>query len=98
MDYSFKRGFKPDLVRIQKALEEEFPAEIKLEDGKLLLSYGALKSICVSIAGKKLIVTTQSLIGASDAKLWIPTSALEISWKKPQAITPSRGCKWPKKR
>lgn len=66
MDYSFKRGFKPDLERIQKALEEEFPAEIKQEDGKLLLRFGALKSICVSINGKKLTVTTESDIGASD--------------------------------
>jgi hypothetical protein len=66
MDYSFKRGFKPDLERIQKALEEEFPSEIKQEDGKLLLSYGALKSICVSITGKKLTVTTESVIGADD--------------------------------
>jgi len=67
MDYSFKRGFKPDLERISKALEEEeFPTEIKGENGKLLLSYGALKSVCVSITGKKLTVTTESLIGASD--------------------------------
>ena len=66
MDYSFKRGFKPDLERIQKALEEEFPTEITQEDGKLLLSYGALKSICVSITGKKLTVTTESVLGADD--------------------------------
>jgi hypothetical protein len=66
MDYTLKRGFKPDLERIQKALEEEFPTEIKQEDGKLLLSYGALKSICVSITGKKLTVTTESVIGADD--------------------------------
>jgi len=68
MDYSFKRGFKPDLERISKALEEEFPTEIKQEEGKLLLSYGALKSICVSITGKKLTVTTESAIGAGDAQ------------------------------
>ncbi len=68
MDYSFKRGFKPDLVRIQKALEEEFPTEIVQEEGKLLLSYGALKSINVSITGKKLTVTTESAIGSSDAE------------------------------
>jgi len=68
MDYSFKRGFKPDLERISKALEEEFPAEIKQEEVKLLLSYGALKSICVSITGKKLTVTTESVIGAGDAQ------------------------------
>ena len=66
MDYTLKRGFKPDLERIQKALEEEFATEIKQEDGKLLLSYGALKSVCVSINGKKLAVTTESEKGAND--------------------------------
>ncbi|MBN1235051.1 MAG: DUF5611 family protein [Methanotrichaceae archaeon] len=51
---------------MQKALEEEFPTEIKQEDGKLLLSYGALKSACVSINGKKLSVTTESAKDAND--------------------------------
>jgi len=60
MEYSFKRGFKPELERIKTALEEEFPTEIREEEGRLLLSYGALKSIEVSIAGKKLIVNTES--------------------------------------
>ena len=60
MEYSFKRGFKPELDRIKTALEEEFPTEIREEGGMLLLSYGALKSIEVSIAGKKLIVNTES--------------------------------------
>jgi hypothetical protein len=59
MEYSFKRGFKPELERIKSALEEEFPTEIRVEGGKLLLSYGALKSIEVSIEGKKLFVTTE---------------------------------------
>jgi hypothetical protein len=60
MEYSFKRGFKPELDRIKSALEEEFPTEIREEGGMLLLSYGALKSIEVSIAGRKLIVNTES--------------------------------------
>ncbi|KUK43452.1 MAG: DUF5611 family protein [Methanothrix sp.] len=60
MEYSFKRGFKPELERIRTALEEEFPTEIREEGGRLLLSYGALKSIEVSIEGKKLFVTTES--------------------------------------
>ena len=60
MEYSFKRGFKPELDRIKSTLEEEFPAEITEEGGKLLLSYGALKSIEVSIEGKKLSVITES--------------------------------------
>jgi hypothetical protein len=66
MDYSFKRGFKPDMERIQKALEEEFPVEIKQEKGSLTLGFGALKSINVSINGKKLNVTTESELGVSD--------------------------------
>ena len=63
MDYPLKRGFKPDLERIKKALEEEFKAEITQDGDKLLLSYGALKSISVGINGKKLNVTTESAIG-----------------------------------
>jgi hypothetical protein len=66
MDYTFKRGFKPDLGRISNALKEEFPTDIKEDDGKLLLSFGALKSICVSINGKKLCVITESDLGTND--------------------------------
>jgi hypothetical protein len=66
MNYPFKRGFKPDIERIRKALEEEFPWEIKEEDGKLLLSYGALKSIEVRIENKKLRVVTESAPGVAD--------------------------------
>ncbi|HUM80790.1 MAG TPA: DUF5611 family protein [Methanothrix sp.] len=66
MDYSFKRGFKPDLERIRSVLTEEFPTEITEAEGKLQLSYGALKSICIWIEGKKLNVTTESDSGAVD--------------------------------
>lgn len=67
MDYTFKRGFKPDLERISIVLKDEFPVDIKEDDGKLLLSFGALKSICVSINGKKLSVITESDLSADDA-------------------------------
>jgi len=66
MEYSFKRGFKPDLERIRSVLAEEFPTDITEAEGRLHLSYGALKSICVWIDGKKLNVTTESDSGASD--------------------------------
>ena len=66
MDYSFKRGFKPDIDRIRSVLAEEFPTDVAEADGKLQLSYGALKSICVWIEGKKLNVTTESDSGAGD--------------------------------
>jgi hypothetical protein len=66
MEYPFKRGFKPDMARIRKVLEEEFPSDIEEESGKLSLSYGALKSIEVWIENKKLNVLTESTPGAAD--------------------------------
>jgi len=66
MEYSFKRGFKPDLERIRSVLTEEFPTEITEAEGRLQLSYGALKSISVWIDGKKLNVTTESDPSAVD--------------------------------
>ena len=66
MDYSFKRGFKPDIERIRSVIAEEFPTDIAEAGGKLQLSYGALKNICIWIDGKKLNVTTESDSGASD--------------------------------
>jgi len=66
MDYPFKRGFKPDMERIRGVLEEEFPTEIREEDGRLSLSFGALKSVRVSINGKKLNVITESDLSVSD--------------------------------
>jgi hypothetical protein len=66
MDYPFKRGFKPDLERIEKVLAEEFPVETKRDGEKLLLSYGALNSIEVWIENKRLFVTTKSASGIAD--------------------------------
>jgi hypothetical protein len=62
MDYPFKRGFKPDIDRIRIALEEEFPAEVRQDGEKLLISYGALKSIEVWIDNKRLNVVTDSQV------------------------------------
>jgi len=69
MDYTFKRGFNADMDRIRKVLEEEFPTEIKEADGRLSLSFGALKSVHVWINGKKLVVTTESESNASDDQI-----------------------------
>jgi hypothetical protein len=66
MDYQFKRGFKPDIERIRKVLEEEFPSEIREENGKLLLNFGALKSIEVWIENKRLNVVTESTTDVAD--------------------------------
>lgn len=47
-------------MRIRSVLEKNFPAEIKEENGKLSLSYGAFKCLSLSIEKKKLIVDTES--------------------------------------
>jgi hypothetical protein len=47
-------------------LETEFPSEARRDGVKLLLSYGALKSIEAWIEGKKLAVVTESAPGVSD--------------------------------
>ncbi len=57
------------MKRIRKALEEEFPTEIKEADGMLSLSFGALKSIQVSINNKKLNVSTESDSDAKDDQI-----------------------------
>ncbi len=67
MDYPFKRGFKPDIERIRMALVEEFPTEIRQEEEKLILNYGAMKSIAVWIENKRLNVVTESTQGLSDS-------------------------------
>jgi len=66
MEYILKRGFKPDLERIKGILETEFRSEVSQEGEKLNVGYGALKSIDVWIAGKKMAVTTESASDVSD--------------------------------
>lgn len=69
MEYSLKRGFKPEIARIKTALEEEFPSEVREESGHLLTSYGALKSIDAWIEGKKLSVVTEAVPGVGDQEI-----------------------------
>ena len=66
MEYPFKKGFKPDITRIQKVIEEEFPDRIEEENGRLLFSYGALKKGEVWIENKHLFVLTESSPNAGD--------------------------------
>lgn len=58
--YSFKRGFSQDTGRIRSVLEKNFPAEIKENNGKYALCYGAFKRLTVWVDNKKLCVETES--------------------------------------
>lgn len=55
-----KRGFSPDTGRIRSVLEKNFPAEIKEDNGRLALNYGAFKKLTVWLDNKKLCVDTES--------------------------------------
>ncbi len=47
-------------------LKKNFPAEVKEENGKLTLSYGAFSRLTVWIDKKKMLVDSESGKGASD--------------------------------
>ncbi len=58
--YSLKRGFSQDIVRIRTVLEKNFPAEIREENGKITLIYGAFSRLTLWIDNKKLHVDSVS--------------------------------------
>ena len=47
-------------------MNKNFPVEIKEENGKLKISYGALAQLGISIVNKRLCVETESSKGAAD--------------------------------
>ncbi|MFH1323335.1 MAG: DUF5611 family protein [Methanobacteriota archaeon] len=65
-EYAFKRGFSQDISRIRELLNKIFPVEIKEENGKLRINYGALARLEVGILNKRLCVETESSKGATD--------------------------------
>ncbi len=64
-EYRFKKGHSAEKKRILAVLEECFPCEIKEDEGKLMLSYGAIKEMVVFVNGK-LHVDTKPDLSASD--------------------------------
>lgn len=58
--YSFKRGFSQDIVRVRSILEKNFPVEIKEENGKITINYGAFSRLTLWIDNKKLHVDSVS--------------------------------------
>jgi hypothetical protein len=68
-EYKLKRGFAPDIGRIEECLKETFPSEIRHDGEKLTTSYGILKTLTVWIEGKKLAVDTLSDTSIKDDNL-----------------------------
>jgi hypothetical protein len=67
--YLLKRGYKPEIERIKQILEENFPVHLDEKEGKLALSYGALKHFEAWIAGKELYVDTVANPEASEEQI-----------------------------
>ncbi len=64
--YSFKRGFSQDTDRIRSVLEKNFTAQIKEDNGKFTISYGAFKQLTLWLDEKMLCVDTESNKEAKD--------------------------------
>ena len=54
------------MVRIRELLVRNFPVEIKEENGRSTLSYGAFARFAVWVDNKKLCVETESAKGIAD--------------------------------
>lgn len=73
-EYSLKRGYKPDIERINDVLEECFPGEIVRDGDKLKTSYGAISDLIVWIEGKKMAVDTVSDPSVTDNDVVLDTN------------------------
>ncbi|MCD4841030.1 MAG: DUF5611 family protein [Methanosarcinales archaeon] len=68
-EYKLKRGFKPEMDRIKEVLQDSFQVPVTEEDGKLIVSYGALKQVEASIVDKKLCVDTTPNPNVTDEEI-----------------------------
>ncbi len=68
-EYKLKKGFSPDIDRIEECLRETLPSEVRRDGKKLVTSYGIITTITVWIEGKKLAVDTVSDTSIKDDNL-----------------------------
>lgn len=73
-EYNFKRGYKPENERIRSILEEVFETKPAESNGKMTVSYGAIKEVKAWVQDKKLCVETQSDLSVKDEKLILDTN------------------------
>lgn len=65
-EYSLKRGYKPDLERLEQCLIDIFPVDVLKEEDKLVISYGTFKKMAVWIQNKKMVIETKNNDEAAD--------------------------------
>ncbi|HTY90056.1 MAG TPA: DUF5611 family protein [Methanocella sp.] len=73
-EYTFKRGSKPETERIRGILEEVFEVKPAESEGKMTVSYGAIKELKAWVQDKKLHVETTSDLSVKDEKLILDTN------------------------
>ncbi len=73
-EYSFKRGYKPENERIRGIMEEVFEMKPADNEGKMTVSYGAIKELKAWVQEKKLHVETLSDLSVKDEKLILDTN------------------------
>lgn len=73
-EYSFKRGNKPESERIRNILEEVFEVKPADSEGKMIVSYGAIKELKAWVQDKKLHVETSADLSIKDEKLILDTN------------------------
>ncbi len=73
-EYSFKRGYKPEGERIRGILEDVFEVKPAENEGKMTVSYGAMKELKTWVQDKKLHVETSSDLSVKDEKLILDTN------------------------
>ncbi|MDP2216188.1 MAG: DUF5611 family protein [Methanolobus sp.] len=59
-EYKLKRGFAPDIDRLEECMKEIFPSEVRRDGRKLVTSYGILSTLTVWVEGKNMAVETVS--------------------------------------
>ncbi|NLI63001.1 MAG: DUF5611 family protein [Methanosarcinaceae archaeon] len=67
--YKLKRGYSPDIDRINGILVDKFGTKVENKDGKLFTSYGILTEIHVWIEDKKMCVDTVSKQDGKDEEI-----------------------------
>jgi len=73
-EYSFKRGYKPENERVRGIIEEVFETKPAENEGKMTVSYGAIKELKAWVQDKKLHVETLADLSVKAEKLILDTN------------------------
>lgn len=85
------------MERIKDVMVNSFPTEVTEKDGKLMVSYGALKSVEAWIADKKLCIETVSNPDSPDEEILESNKAFRLFLKDATGYDAKQRAKMAKK-